>query len=91
MADLLAGFTVLPGQVILGLIIFGVGLLLPKLVSKAILSTAPRQASLLAMLARIAIMVLAGAIALALAFGVGGPEIVAKKLEEWVKSMEINQ
>jgi len=113
MADLLAGFTVLAGQVILGLVIFGVGLLLAKLVSKAILSTAPAQASLLAMTARIAIMVLAGAIALrqmglaneiislafgliigaialalALAFGVGGREIAAKELEEWVKSMK---
>ncbi|WAC08107.1 MAG: mechanosensitive ion channel [Thermodesulfobacteriota bacterium] len=64
MADMLAGFTVLAGQVILGLVIFGVGLLLAKLVSKAILSTAPAQASVLAMTARIAIMVLAGAIAL---------------------------
>jgi len=113
MADLLAGFTVLAGQIVLGLVIFGVGLLLAKLVSKAILSTAPAQASLLAMVARIAIMVLAGAIALrqmglaneiislafgliigaialalALAFGVGGREIAAKELEEWVKSMK---
>jgi hypothetical protein len=65
------------------------------------------------MTARIAIMVLAGAIALrqmglaneiislafgliigaialalALAFGVGGREIAAKELEEWVKSMK---
>jgi flagellar biosynthesis protein FliQ len=113
MADLLAGFAVLAGQVILGLVIFGVGLLLAKLVSKAILSTAPAQASLLAMTARIAIMVLAGAIglrqmglaneiislafgliigalalALALAFGIGGRETAAKELEEWVRSMK---
>jgi len=64
MADMLSGFTVLAGQVILGLVIFGVGLLLARLVSKAILSTAPAQASLLALVARIAIIVLAGAIAL---------------------------
>jgi hypothetical protein len=113
MADLLAGFAVLAGQVILGLFIFGVGLLLAKLVSKAILSTAPAQASLLAMTARIAIMVLAGAIglrqmglaneiislafgliigalalALALAFGIGGRDTAAKELEEWVRSMK---
>ncbi len=113
MSDMLTGFTVLAGQVILGLVIFGVGLLLAKLVSKAILSTAPAQASLLAMTARIAIMVLAGAIALrqmglaneiislafgliigaialalALAFGIGGRETAAKELEEWVKSMK---
>jgi hypothetical protein len=113
MADMLSGFSVLAGQVILGLIIFGVGLLLAKLVSKAILSTAPTQASLLAMSARIAIMVLAGAMALrqmglaneiinlafgliigaialavALAFGIGGRETAAKELDEWVSSIK---
>ena len=112
-ADMLTGFTVLAGQVILGLVIFGLGLLLAKLVSKAILSTAPAQASLLAMTARIAIIVLAGAIALrqmglaneiislafgfiigaialalALAFGIGGRETAAKELEEWIRSMK---
>jgi len=64
MADMIVSFAFLVGHIILGLFIFGIGLLLAKLVSKTILSTAPARASLLASAARISIMVLSGAIAL---------------------------
>jgi hypothetical protein len=113
LADLVAGFTVFVGQVILGLAVFGVGLYLANLVSQTVLSSSAPQAGLLALVSRISILVLAGAIALrqmgladeiinlafgigfgavavagALAFGIGGRELAARKLQGWFGSME---
>jgi len=113
LAEGLAQFTVFAGQVILGLIIFAVGLYLANLAAKVIRTTGAAQAGLLALAARVSILVLAGAMALrqmglaneivnmafglllgavavavALAFGLGGREVAARGLEEWVQSIE---
>jgi hypothetical protein len=115
-SGLLTQFMLLAGHILLGLIIFAIGLFLANLVSKAILATATVQAKLLALSARLAIVVLAGAMALrqmglaneiinlafglifgalavavAIALGLGGREIAARELEEWVKSIKSKQ
>ncbi|MGB3906526.1 MAG: mechanosensitive ion channel [Anaerolineae bacterium] len=112
LADLVAEFTFFAGQVVLGLIIFGIGLYLANLAAEVVKASGAAQAGLLALAARISILVLAGAIALsqmglagdiinlafgvllgaigvavALAFGLGGREIAARELEEWLKSV----
>ena len=112
LADLVAEFTFFAGQVVLGLIIFGIGLYLANLAAEVVKASGAAQAGLLALAARISILVLAGAIALsqmglageiinlafgvvlgaigvavALAFGLGGREIAARELEEWLKSL----
>jgi hypothetical protein len=115
-SGLLTQFMLLAGHILLGLIIFALGLFLANLVSKAILATATVQAKLLALSARLAIILLAGAMALrqmglaneiislafallfgaiavavAIALGLGGREIAARELEEWVKSIKSKQ
>ncbi len=64
LADLVARFTVFAGQVVLGLIIFGIGLFLAHLASNTVLASGAMQAGLLALAARVSIIVLAGAMAL---------------------------
>jgi Mechanosensitive ion channel, conserved TM helix len=64
LADLVARFTVFAGEVALGLIIFGIGLFLANLASSTVLSSGANQAGLLALAARVSIIVLAGAMAL---------------------------
>jgi hypothetical protein len=64
LADLLARFLVLAGHVALGLVIFGIGLLLSGLAERAVRASSARQANLLAMATRASIIVLAGAMAL---------------------------
>jgi hypothetical protein len=64
LAELVAEFMVFAGHVLLGLIIFGVGLFLANLAARTILSSSAAQATLLAMVARISILVLASAMAL---------------------------
>jgi hypothetical protein len=113
LADLVAQFTVFAGQVILGLIIFSIGLYLANLAAKAVQDSGIAQATVLALIARVSILVLAGAMALrqmglandiinlafglllgaiavavALAFGLGGREIAARELEEWRQSLK---
>ncbi len=113
LADLLTKFLVLAGNVALGLIIFAVGFYLANLAGKAISTANKAYSGLLSTVTRVAIMVLAGAMALnqmgladeiitlafgivlgalavafAIAFGIGGREIAAKKIEEWLKSVE---
>jgi hypothetical protein len=63
-ASLIAGVTVLLGQIVLGLIIFGIGLFLANLAFQAVSDTGMQQASWLAWAARIAILILTGAMAL---------------------------
>jgi len=112
LADLVAQFTLFAGQVILGLIIFAIGLYLANLAARTVQASGAAQAGLLALAARISILVLAGAMALrqmglaneiinlafglllgaiavavALAFGLGGREIAARELEEWLQSV----
>lgn len=108
-AQLAADFLVFAAQVIVGLVIFAVGLFLANLAAGAIRDSAVDQARLLALVARAAILVLAAAMALrqmglapeiinlafglllgavavaaALAFGLGGREIAAQELRDWV-------
>ena len=64
LAELLTQFTTFAGQVILGLIVFGIGLYLANLAAGVIRETGAVQAGLLAMATRIAILVLATAMAL---------------------------
>jgi len=112
LADLVADFTVFAGQVMLGLIIFGIGVYLANLAAGVVKASGAAQAGLLALATRISILVLAGAmglaqmglaseiinlafgavlgaigVAVALAFGLGGREIAARELEEWLKSV----
>ncbi|NIO69488.1 MAG: mechanosensitive ion channel [Anaerolineae bacterium] len=113
LADLVAQFTAFAGQVVLGLIIFAIGLYLANLAARTVQASGAAQAGLLAMAARVSILVLAGAmalrqmglaneiinlafglllgaiaVALALAFGLGGREAAARELEEWLQSVK---
>jgi hypothetical protein len=64
LAELVAEFLVFAGHVVLGLVIFGVGLYLANLAAKTVSSSSAKQAPLLALTARVSITVLAGAMAL---------------------------
>jgi len=64
LADLVAQFTAFAGQVILGLIIFAIGLYLANLAASTVRASGAAQAGLLALAARVSILVLAGAMAL---------------------------
>lgn len=64
LADLITQFTVFAGQVVLGLIILAIGLFLANLAGSTIANSELSQANLLALLARAAILILAGAMAL---------------------------
>lgn len=64
LTGLVSEFTVLIGQILLGLVIFGVGLFLANQAARAIVSSRVGQAGLLALSARVAIIALAGAMAL---------------------------
>jgi hypothetical protein len=113
LAEGLAQFTTFVGQVILGLIIFAFGLYFANLAATTIHATGAAQSGLLAVAARVAVLVLAGAMALrqmglaneivnvafalilgaiavavALAFGLGGREVAAQQLEEWMESIK---
>ena len=113
LAELLTQFTVFVGRVILGLVIFAIGLYLANLAYRVVRTSSTQNAGLLATAARVAILVLAGAMALrqigvaneiinlafglllgavavavALAFGLGGRETAARIVEEWRQSMK---
>jgi hypothetical protein len=64
LADLIVKFTVFAGEVILGLIIFGIGLYLANVAYGTVQASGVAQAGLLALAARVSILVLAGAMAL---------------------------
>jgi hypothetical protein len=64
LSDLLTQFLVFLGHVIMGIIIFSVGLFLANLAANTIRASHANQSALLAMTARISILVLAGAMAL---------------------------
>jgi hypothetical protein len=112
-SSLIAKFTVFAGHIILGLIILAIGLYLANMVAKAVHASGTAQAGLLALVARVAILALVGAIALrqmgianeiislafglllgsmaiaaAIAFGIGGRDIAARKLEEWSEAIK---
>lgn len=64
LGNLLSEFLVFAGQVLLGLVLFAIGLYLANLAATTVIATKVKQAELLALTSRIAILVLAGAIAL---------------------------
>lgn len=64
LADLITRFTVILGQVAVGVVIFGIGLYLAGLAHEAVLASGGPQSHILARLARISILVLAGFMAL---------------------------
>ena len=64
LAVLIAEFTVLAGQILLGLVIFAVGLYLSNLAYTSIESGKSAQSEMLAVAARVSILVFAGAMAL---------------------------
>ena len=64
LAELVSSFVVFAGQVIVGLVVFGVGLYLANLASRTVHASSASQAAFLAVVARVSIIVLAGAIAL---------------------------
>ena len=113
LSDLVVDFLFFVGHILMGLVIFGIGLYLSNLVAEIIKSRQVAQAGLLSFAARVAILLLAGAMALrqmglaneiislafglllssiaiagAIAFGIGGQEIAAQKLHEWLNSIE---
>jgi hypothetical protein len=113
LADLVTQFTAFAGQVVLGLIIFAIGLYLANLAAKTVQASGAAQAGWLAIAARVSILVLAGAMALrqmglaneiinlafglllgaiavamALAFGLGGREAAAREVEGWLESIK---
>lgn len=64
LASVLGGFIVAAGNILIGLLVFGIGLYLAALADRAIRGSGVQQAGTLATVARIAIMIFAGAIAL---------------------------
>lgn len=112
LAELISSFLVLAGHVILGLVIFIVGLYLSNLANKAIQASGTAHAGILSVISRVSILVLAGAMALrqmglaneiinmafgilfggvavavALAFGLGGREIAARQVGKWLEKV----
>src|SRR5215208_2088199 len=110
-ADLMTDLLALAGRILLGLVIFLVGLYLARLAAGAIRSSGVDQPNLLATAAQAAILVLTGAMALrqigvaneiinlafglllgaiavavALAFGLGGREVAGRELQSWVQA-----
>ena len=113
LADLSAKFTVFASQILLGVIIFGLGVYLANWANRAIVSGGMVNAKLLATAARIAILVLSAAMALremgiandiinlafglllgavavavALAFGLGGREAAGQQLAQWSECLK---
>jgi hypothetical protein len=64
LATLVTQFMIFAAHVLLGLIIFVIGMFLANLASKTVVASGARQASVLALAARVSILVLAGAMAL---------------------------
>jgi small-conductance mechanosensitive channel len=117
LAQLLSGFIVFAWQIILGLLIFGVGLWIASWVANFVIESGWPHKHLLALLARIGIIVLTLAMALAqmgiadsiitlafgvpligvalaigLAFGLGGKDAAAKQVDQWqVQVKEVDQ
>jgi hypothetical protein len=113
LAQLLSGFIVFAWQIILGLLVFGVGLWIATWASNFVMESGWPHKYLLALVARIAVIVLSLAIALTtmgladsivalafgvpligvalaigLAFGLGGKDVAAQQLTQWQTSMK---
>jgi hypothetical protein len=115
-SEIAAKFTLFAGNVLLGLIIFGFGLFLSNIVSNKILTKETTQLKLMSLIARVAILFIAGAMALqqmgisveivniafglilgalaiavAVAFGIGGRDIASKFLQKWTENLEVKE
>jgi hypothetical protein len=115
-ATLVSEFIVFAGHILTGLVIFAVGLALANAVSGTLAATETTQSGFLGIAAKVAIIVLTGAMALrqmglaneiiniafglllgavaiavAIAFGIGGRDIAAAELEKWVRSLKSKQ
>jgi len=113
LADLITNFVIFGGRVVLGLIVFAIGIYLGNLAYNAVISSGVSHAKMLAQAARIAILVFAGAmglrqmgianeiinlafglllgaiaVAVALAFGLGGREAASREIDNWLESMK---
>ncbi|RKY20805.1 MAG: hypothetical protein DRP90_03000 [Planctomycetota bacterium] len=113
LAGLLHEFLLFAGHVLLGLVIFLLGLYLADIAARLVRDSGSSNAPLLSTAARVAVIVLASAVALrqmglaneiiniafglllgsvavavAIAFGIGGRDIAARKLEKWVEKVE---
>ena len=105
---LMAELTVFGGHILLGLMILMIGLFLANVAARAVRASGSAQAGILATVTRVAILLLAGAMAIrqmglaneiiniafgmilgsiavafAIAFGIGGRDLAAKKLQKW--------
>ena len=111
--EVVAVILAIAAQVLIGVIVFAIGLYLANLAYNLILSSGTTQSRLLAQSARVAILILVGAMALnrigiapnivnlafglilggiavaiALAFGLGGREVAKEELRSWVSSFK---
>ncbi|MBW4655053.1 MAG: mechanosensitive ion channel [Kaiparowitsia implicata GSE-PSE-MK54-09C] len=116
LTSIVSGLMVVSGQVLVGVVIFAVGLFLANLAFNLIASSGNRQSRILAQTARIAVIALVSAMALqqmgiandivnlafglllgaiavaiALAFGLGGRDIAAEQIREWLSSFKSPQ
>jgi hypothetical protein len=112
LADIIYEFTIFAGHMLMGLVILAIGIYLANLAYDAVVSSG-MSSKLPAHIARIAILVFAGAMALrqmglaneiinlafglllgafavaiALAFGLGGREIAAQEIKKWLEGMK---
>lgn len=110
LTDIVEGLLVISGRVLIGALVFGIGLYLANLAHSMVKSLGNPSSGVLAQAARVAILVLVGAMALqqmgvatdivvlafglvlgaiavavALAFGLGGRDVAAEQIRQWLK------
>ncbi|MEN8194078.1 MAG: mechanosensitive ion channel [Bacteroidota bacterium] len=113
LSDIVSQITNLGGHILFGLVILGLGLYFANIADNTIKVGNFSNASTIALVARVAIIILASAMALrhmglaneiinmafglilgavaiaaAIAFGIGGRDIAAKKLQDWNESLQ---
>jgi hypothetical protein len=111
--ELIMVFIGFAAHILFGLVILGIGIFVANKVADIVKSTGVSNASFLALLARVAVLLLAGSMALnhmglasdiitlafglllgaltvaaAIAFGLGGREFAAQKLEQWQEKLD---
>ncbi|MGY2726142.1 mechanosensitive ion channel [Thermostichus sp. OS-CIW-26] len=110
LTDIVQGLLLISGRVLIGALVFGIGLYLANLAHSMIKSLGSPSSGVLARAARVAILVFVGAMALqqmgvatdivvlafglvlgaiavavALAFGLGGRDVAAEQIRQWLK------
>jgi hypothetical protein len=110
LTDIVQGLLLISGRVLIGALVFGIGLYLANLAHSMIKSLGSPSSGVLAQAARVAILVFVGAMALqqmgvatdivvlafglvlgaiavavALAFGLGGRDVAAEQIRQWLK------